>query len=138
MSTQAIKFEQHRTAIPNESEIIGRTENLRLSLISDPAGVINFTGSPYVIVSIHVGKSIYTACRRMGLSHRGTNTHGDIEIIPARTPGVWEINERDTALVMGINPSLLETVLEESDIDPRHLEIRNRFQVRDQQIEHIA
>lgn len=138
MSTQAVKFEQHRTAVPDAREIVGRTENLRLSLISDPAGVINFTGSPYIIVSIHVGKSVYTACRRLGLSHRGTNIHGDIEIIPAHTPGVWEINDRDTALVMGINPELLKTVVEEWDVDPRDLEIRNRFQARDQQMEHIA
>ncbi len=138
MSTQAIKFDQLRTSVPIEGEIIGATENLRLSLISDSPGIVTFSGSPSIIVGIHVGKSIFSVCTRLGQCHRATTIHGDIEIIPARTPGVWEIKERDTALIIAVNPRLLETVVEECDMGPRDVEIRNRFQVRDQQIEHIG
>jgi AraC family transcriptional regulator len=64
--------------------------------------------------------------------------HGDIEIIPAGTPGRWEISEKDTVLALSLPPELLNTVAEQLDLDPQQIEIRNRFQVRDEQLENIA
>lgn len=129
---------QNRSAGPSPSEVIGATENLRLSLISDQPGLIEFAGSPGVILSLHIGPSIVSDCRRGGERHRGTSVHGDIEIIPPNLPGAWEIKGQDTALVIGIKMSLLRAVVEESGDDPAKLRIRNRFQVRDPQIEHIG
>jgi len=64
--------------------------------------------------------------------------HGDIDIIPAGTPSLWEIKDKDTALVLSLSPELLSRVAEEFGVDPCGIEIRNRFQVRDAQLENIA
>jgi len=64
--------------------------------------------------------------------------HGDIEIIPANTPGAWEIAKQDTALLIGISPELLKSAAEQLDLDPGRVEIQNRFHTRDPQIENIG
>ena len=138
MAAFGSSYLQDRSAGPSPSEVIGATENLRLSLISDQPGLVEFAGSPRAIVSLHVGPSIVSDCRRGGERHCGTSVHGDIEIIPPNLPGVWEIKSQDTALVMGIKMSLFRSLVEHSGDDPTKLRIRNRFQVRDPQIEHIG
>jgi len=72
------------------------------------------------------------------MSHSGTAVHGDIDIIPSGTPSIWELKERDSALIMAVAPELLNVTAEEFGLDPRYLEIRNRFQVRDAQLENIG
>jgi AraC family transcriptional regulator len=129
---------QDRTSQPLPTEIIGSTENLRLSLISDQPGVVEFLGSPRVVVSLHVGTSVAVDCRRGGERHRGTTIHGDLEIIPPNLCGVWELKARDTALVIGLKLRVLERIVEESGSDPGKLRVFNRFQARDPQIEHIG
>ncbi|HYL63208.1 MAG TPA: AraC family transcriptional regulator [Candidatus Methylomirabilis sp.] len=129
---------QDRTGQPAPSELIGSTENLRLSLISDAPGLVEFSGSPRVIVSLHVGPSVVSDCRRGGERHCGTMIHGDIEIIPPNLGGAWEIQSRDTALVFGLKLGLLHSVVEEAGGDPAKLRVRNRFRARDAQIEHIG
>ena len=111
---------------------------LRVSLLSDPPGVMEFAGLRYTCVSIHIGPSVEVSCRRGGQNHHGTFVHGDIDIIPAYTPGVWEIKQRDTALVLSVAPKLLNAVAEEFDLEPGRVEIRNRFQERDSSLEHLA
>lgn len=128
---------QHR-ATPLPGELIGATSDLRVSLISDRAGLVEFAGSPAVLVSIHVGASVRTDCRRAGERHQGTTIHGDLEIIAPDTPGTWEIKTSDTALVVGLKLRLLQEIAERSGADPSRLSISNRFQVRDPQIEHIG
>jgi AraC family transcriptional regulator len=64
--------------------------------------------------------------------------HGDIDIIPAGTPSLWEIKERDTVLILSVTPELMNLVAEELDFDPVRIEIRNRFQIRDAQLENIG
>src|SRR5277367_2328159 len=100
---------QDRSSVPFPSEVIGATENLRLSLISDQPGIVEFMGSPNVVISLHVGPSVAVDCRRGAAKHRGTTIHGDLEIIPPNLGGTWEIKSRDTALVIGLKlrPSAL-------------------------------
>jgi AraC family transcriptional regulator len=129
---------QDRTSEPVPTEIIGATENLRLSLISDRPGIVEFLGSPRVVVSLHVGPSVAVECRRDGKRHCGTTIHGDLEVIPPNLGGVWEIKSRDTALVIGLKLRVLERIVEDSGGDPRKLQVLNRFQARDPQIEHIG
>jgi AraC family transcriptional regulator len=135
MATQVLR-ERGAETLP--AEIIGATENVRVSLTSDPPGRVEFGGSPRVEVSIHVGPSVDVACRRGGESHRGTVVHGDVSISPPHLGGVWELKERDTALIVGLNPAVLERVAEEGGGDPRALRVQPHFQLRDPQIEHIA
>lgn len=129
---------QDRTAEPAASELVGSTEKLRLSLISDQPGRVEFAGSPRVIVSMHIGPSVLSDCRRDGERHSGTTVHGDLEIIPPNVAGVWDLKGRDTAMVIGIKTSLLRSIVEDAGEDPAKLRVRNRFQVRDSQIEHIG
>jgi AraC family transcriptional regulator len=130
------QFQHRATLLPGE--LVGSTSDLRVSLISDRAGLVEFPGSPAVVVSIHVGASVAADCRRAGERHQGTTVHGDLEIIPPNTPGTWEIKTSDTALVVGLKLRLLHEIAEQSGADPSRLTIFNRFKVRDQQIEHIA
>jgi AraC family transcriptional regulator len=111
---------------------------LRVSLLSDPPGVVEVPAMKNTRISIHIGPSVRVSCRRAGQVHRGTVVHGDIEIIPAFTPSVWEILEKDTFLTLSVSSSLLRLVAEELDLDPGRIEIRNRFQVRDIQLESIG
>jgi AraC family transcriptional regulator len=138
MGAQVRSFLQDRTSGPSPNELIGATENLRVSLITDQPGLVEFMGSPRVVVSIHVGPSVDVDCRRGGERHRGTTIHGDVEIIPPKMAGVWELKGRDRALVVGIKLQVLNDVVEELGGNARQLEVRNRFQTRDPQIEHIG
>jgi AraC family transcriptional regulator len=131
-------YVQDRSSQPFPRELIGATENLRLSLISDEPGIVEYPGSARVMISLHVGPSVAVDCRRGGERHRGTNIHGDLEIIPPHLGGVWELKARDTALVIGLKLRVLERVAEDSGSDPSRLRIYNRFQARDTQIEHIG
>lgn len=127
-----------RTSAPHPSEIIGATPNLRVSLISDKAGLVEFGGSPHVVISMHVGPSVSVDCTRGGERHRGIAIHGDLEIIPPHLGGIWEIKSQDTALVIGLRLHVLRRVVEESGGDSSKLQVKNRFQARDAQMEHIG
>ena len=107
-------------------------------LLSDPPGLVEVPALKNTLVSIHFGPSVHIACRRGGASHRGTAVHGDIDIIPADTPSLWELKEKDTAFIMSVSPELLNRVAEGFDFDPSRIEIRNRFQMRDAQLENIG
>jgi AraC family transcriptional regulator len=124
--------------LQSQSPIPAPTDNIRIRLLTDAPGLLEVPGQPRTVVAIHVGSPAYIACRRGDASHRGTAIHGDIDIIPAGIPSVWELKDGDTALILSVAPSLLQTVAEESNIDLRQIEIRNRFQIRDAQIEHIG
>ena len=110
----------------------------RLRLMTDPAGVVEAPGFPNTIVFVHYGTPVHVTCHRGGLRHAGLAVHGDIDIIPADTPSRWEMKERDTGLVLSLSPALMRSVAEHCDLDPARVEIRNRFQVRDPQLENVA
>ncbi len=115
-----------------------RSSELTVRLQSDPAGVLDAPATPHPMIVIHVGPSAHIACNRAGKCHRGLSVHGDVDILPAGVPSRWELKEKDTALILSIPAALLRSVAEQSGIDPDRLEIVNRFQARDRQIEHIG
>ncbi|MCI0388551.1 MAG: AraC family transcriptional regulator [Acidobacteria bacterium] len=110
----------------------------RVSLLTDPPGLIEVPGQEDTRVSIHVGPPVEVSCRRAGYYHCGTSVNGDIHIIPADTPSAWEVKGKDTFLILRVSPALLNRVAEELELDPDGIEIRNRFQVRDPQLENIG
>jgi AraC family transcriptional regulator len=113
-------------------------DDFRLTLMSDPPGMVEISGLPYAIVSLHVGPSARMVCHHGSERHCGVAIHGDVEIIPWGMPGSWELKQRDTALVMTLSPKFLQAAARESDFDSDGMEIRSSFHVRDAQIEHIG
>jgi AraC family transcriptional regulator len=138
-SRSSLRAVTNATGLP-QSIVYGQTgDGLALQLRSDPAGVLEVPELENVLVAIHVGPSARVSCRRGGESHNGSAVHGDIDIIPALTAARWEMHDQnDTALILSLPPSLLNTVAEEYGFDSRRVEIRNRFQIRDVQLENIC
>jgi AraC family transcriptional regulator len=110
----------------------------RVSLLTDLPGLIEVPGQEYTRISIHVGPPVEVSCHRAGHYYCGTSVHGDIHIIPANTPSAWDVRGRDTFLTLSVSPSLMNRVAEELGHDPGGIEIRNRFQIRDTQLENIG
>src|SRR5260370_28371444 len=127
------------TGLPSILAYGETADGLALQLRSDPAGVLDVPELQSVLVAIHVGAAAKVSCRRGGESHIGSAVHGDIDIIPALTSSRWELHDQnDTALILSLPPSLLDTVAEEHGFDSRRVEIRNRFQIRDAQLENLC
>ena len=110
----------------------------RVSLLTDSPGLIEVPGQEDTRVSIHVGSPVEVLCHRAGYYHCGTSMHGDIHIIPPNTPSAWDVRGKDTFLTLRVSPALLNRVAKELGQDPDGIEIRNRFQVRDTQLENIG
>src|SRR5262249_5986399 len=119
--------------LPNVPE-----NGFQVRLLSDPPGSLEVPGLRNARVSIHVGPPVHVSCRRAGYRHRGLAVHGDIDIIPAGVPSYWEMSGKDIFLGLSVSPEMLDAVALELDLDPRLVEIRNRFQTRDPQLENIA
>jgi AraC family transcriptional regulator len=108
-------------------------------LRKDSMGMLEVPGFENVIVCAHVGASAKIACLRDGRRYNGTAAHGDIDIIPAATPSVWEMkDENDTTLLLSLPQPLLRTVASESGLDPARMEICDRFQIRDTGLETLC
>ena len=136
MSSQSAVPEVQQNPNPLYNRI--KENNIRLLLLSDPPGLVEVPALRNTLVSIHFGPSVHIACRRGGESYRGTAVHGDIDIVPAGMPSLWELKEKDTAFIMSVSPELINMVAEGFDFDPSRIEIRNRFQMRDAQLENIG
>ena len=125
-----------------EPEILahgGTARGVRFQLRRDPAGTLEVPGLENLLLSIHIGPAATLACRRDGRLHRGTAVHGDIDIIPARTPSRWQMEDgNDMALLLSLPEPLLRTVAEESGLDAARMEFRNRFQIRDAELESLC
>ena len=127
----AIPF-RDRPAWPEKSKSSRRPKlckRQRTSLVPDP------THSPFALpptarshrspgrsaagIVIHLGPSVEIACRRGGQSHRGLAVHGDVDIVPPHIPSRWEVKQNDTALIIGVDGTLLRSVAEERGLDFR-------------------
>ncbi len=123
---------------PEPPRLQAKSDELRALVWSDPAGITESPLSHRIIVSIHMGASVHIGCRRGGQSHCGLSVHGDIDIIPPETPSRWELREKDTSFIIRVPTGLLRRAAQESGIEPAGVEIVNRFQVRDPQMEHLG
>jgi AraC family transcriptional regulator len=138
-SRSSLNLEAKTKGLPQVLAYGRTTDGLALQLRSDPAGVLEVPELQQVLVSIHVGQAAKISCRRGGESHSGSAVHGDIDIVPAFTAARWEMHDpHDTALILSLPSSLMNTVAEENGLDSRRVEIRNRFQIRDAQLENIC
>jgi AraC family transcriptional regulator len=96
--------------------------NARVRFRTDPPGVVEVPPRDHPVVAIHFGPSVYIHCRRGPWSHRGLGVHGDIDIIPAGIPSRWEMKEMDRVILLDVE-------------NQPGVEIMNRFQIRDRQLE---
>jgi AraC family transcriptional regulator len=116
-----------------------QAQGLSCELRWDPQGVLEWPGLKEVLVAIHMGPSAKLSCRRGGKQYSGTAVHGDIDIIPAHTAMRWEMQDQnDTSRILGLPHALLRSVAHESGLDPARMEILNRFQVRDNELETLS
>jgi AraC family transcriptional regulator len=114
------------------------TDSLTARIASDLPGVIEAPAGSNPAIVIHIGQSVDIGCRRGAQTHRGRAVHGDIDIIPAGMPSRWEVKQKDTALLIAVHASILCRVAGERGLDFQRVEVVNRFQMRDPQIEHIG
>jgi AraC family transcriptional regulator len=114
-------------------------DGVAFQLRRDYRGVLEVPELEGVLISVHVGMPTRLSCRRGGQRFTGTSVHGDIDVIPSRTAARWEMHDdNDTALVLSLPQALLDAVAAESGMDPARLEIRNRFQIRDAELETLS
>ena len=113
-----------------------RSDALTVRIAADQPGVIDAPARPGVGIVIHLGPSVDIACRRGGQSHRGLAVHGDVDIVPPEIASRWEVKQKDTALIIGVDGALLRSVAQERGVD--QVEILNRFQTRDLAIERMG
>jgi AraC family transcriptional regulator len=102
------------------------------------AGVTRIDPMPYAIVCMHIGPSVEVICERCGKVRQGREVAGDLDIIPAHTPALWETKQSGTTLVIRVPDELLRRVAVDLDMDESNIEIADRFQLRDPFIEHIG
>jgi AraC family transcriptional regulator len=114
-------------------------DGLIVQLRNDPVGVLEVPEMENVIIAIHLGAPTRLDCRRGGRRFVGTAVHGGIDIIPDQTPSRWEIfDNKDTALLLSLPKHLLRGVAKECGLDHIRMEISNRFQIRDVQLENLG
>jgi AraC family transcriptional regulator len=117
------------------------TQGIAFQLRKDPRSVLEVPGRDNPVIAIHIGPSAKIACRRGGRWFRGTAVHGDIDIIPANTPALWEmLDENDTTaeLLISLPQSLLDTTLVDTSNSARPTELKNRHQIRDSELETLC
>lgn len=115
------------------------SDGVGVQLRWDPAGTMSLAGFEYALVCIHAGSPAKLICRRDGKRFSGTSVHGDIDIIPAHTAMHWEmLDGHDNTLVLSLPEKLLRSVADGLELDAARIEIRNRFQVRDLELETLG
>lgn len=117
---------------------VGHTDHLRVALLTDPAGLVEAPAYNRVRVCIHAGPPVFAACRHGREQHRGTIIYGDVDIIPAGMPAIWDLKGTDVDLVISLSEQLLREAVMDSGRLPGALQIFSRFQIRDSQIEYIG
>ncbi len=123
---------------PQSTSALIIPHGFRVSLLTDLPGLFEVPAQEDARVSIHAGPPVPITCQRAGTHYSGVSTRGDIHLIPAATPSRWEVKGRDMFLTMSVAPSLLQRVAEGRGLDPRGIEVKNRFQIRDAHLENIA
>lgn len=111
---------------------------LGVLLQTDPAGRIEARESCDPVLVIHVGRPVEIGCERAGQAHFGRSVHGDIDVIPANTTSLWELRQRDTALIVRVGQELMREAAVSFELRASDAAVRNRFQVRDPVIEHLG
>jgi len=114
-------------------------DGVGLQLRWEPEGLLEVPELENVLVCLHAGAPAKLVCWRGDKRYVGTSVHGDIDIIPARTPMRWEMHDgNDTTLVLSLPDTLLQRVVSDFELDANRVEVWNRFQIRDWELETLG
>src|SRR6185436_7944318 len=80
---------------------------LEVALIATRAGVTRTLPSRDHRLVCHVGQPVRATCRADNRTHHRLQSRGDIDVIPAGIPGVWEDDGASAVLLISLSPELL-------------------------------
>jgi AraC family transcriptional regulator len=113
-----------------------RSNLLRISLISDPPGVVEIPAAMQPRVIVCFGRPVQLVCTHGDRSRSGLAIHGDIHIVPSGLPTRWESKEGVSGLVLRVASELLMRLA--ADSNPDLVRLCDRNGIRDPQIEHMG
>jgi AraC family transcriptional regulator len=115
---------------------------LEVALIATHAGVTRTLPSRDHRLVCHVGRPARATCRTDNRTHHRLQSRGDLDLLPAGIPGVWEDGEASTVLLIEISPELLAVAAACAGLPdgPPHGPIDHapQLQLRDPRLEHLA
>jgi len=108
-----------------------------VALIATRAGVTRTLPSRDHRLVFHVGRPVRATCRTDNRTHHRLQSRGDLDLIPAGIPGIWEHDEDSTVLLIDVSPELLAAAAARAGL-PEPIELEPQLQLRDPQLEHLA
>lgn len=98
-------------------------------------GIVDLAASPEHLLKMHAGAPVRGMCR---LGRRFLYTRGDLDVIPAGSDSVWEVEDASTSLFLRLPSGMLNVAAQELGIGPERARLEPRYQFRDSRIEHIG
>jgi AraC family transcriptional regulator len=89
-------------------------------------------------VSMYLGRPLLVTTRCDGATSRRLQVPGDVKIVPAGLPRVWETEGATTKLSMFVGPALVCSAATAMGLNPDRVSIQSQLHVNDPQIEHIG
>jgi AraC family transcriptional regulator len=86
----------------------------------------------------HAGRPVRATCRYDNRTHHRLLSRGDIDVVPAGIPGLWQDDQASTMLLISMAPWLLAEAAAREGLGPDPIELSPQFQLRDPQLEHLA
>jgi len=87
---------------------------------------------------VQMGPPARTDCRIAGRHQNRLQVHGDIDVLPAGSSGVWEIDPAAIFIRFRFTPALLQATASDIGLNPDRVGLAPQMQARDPQIEHLA
>jgi AraC family transcriptional regulator len=110
---------------------------LEVALIATRAGVTRTLPSRFHRLVCHVGRPVRATCRTDNRTHHRLQSRGDLDLIPAGIPGVWEDGEDSAVLLIELSPELLASAATRAGL-PAPIDLAPQLQLRDPKLEHLA
>jgi len=112
---------------------------LSFQILKAPLGIVELPESEDVLVDLHLGAPAKMACRRSGKRFIGTALRGHVGVVPARTAMHWEMfDDSDLCLLLSVPQKIIAAVARDLGADPAKVEVLDRFQIRDSQLEMLT
>jgi AraC family transcriptional regulator len=112
-------------------------QGLRVALVDTPAGTTSVGASEDHRLGLHVGRPVHATCRFGGRTQRRVQTRGDMDLVPAGEPGVWQDDRATRILLVELSRALVESTGAHVGLDPARIDLAPQFQLRDARIGHI-